>query len=108
MICGMDKLATRTNQDLGKTLLEAARESRRKAFQESVVGIVENLLDSKQQIEAEIERSKGNLDLVVGRLEAIEAGGFDVDLQKHQIIYTDKKLNRPYNSELDMPKFEDY
>lgn len=93
----MDKLQITNHKELGETLIKAAVESRRKNFQDSVVGIVETLLDSKTQIEADIKRSKENLALVEGRLAAIEAGAFDVDVEKHQIIYEDEKLRRSYS-----------
>lgn len=83
------------NEELGKSLVATARDSIRKRLSDQCVGEVETVLQLIAITEGRLQVEQLRLDILRGRLEAIEKGAVRVVQGNNgmQIMYNDEALN---------------
>jgi len=86
-----DKLA-HPNAALGKNLVNAAAEERRKEMQDTVVQVVKSLMIHKDSLETDIFKQTQQLQLIERRLAAIEAGEFSLNPRTAEIRFDNEEL----------------
>lgn len=87
--------STAITANFGPSLLAEAQERQHKFMQDSVVGLVQQSLNTIAAIEQRMERDKRIIALYRARIEAIEGGRFRIDNSVNgiKIVYNSDELN---------------
>lgn len=88
-----DELAL-PNQELGKALVSEARQQYEEQCREAVVREVSRMMQLSDQSKAQEEFHRKAQDWYRRKLAAIEAGEFDFDRAKAQLVMRDANLYR--------------
>ena len=87
----------KNNSDLGKSLVQAAAESDRQGMQDVAVASVRSMFRDITVQEGIVESAQARIRLQRARIEALEAGNFEVKMDRKSggpsILFTDTELN---------------